>query len=389
MAAMALSACGSEEAPKAAIGHGSSTRGCDGVVFDGPGPPDWRRDSDWIGPFGLAGGAHGPDFSIGSFTDGRLEIKTPTLVAGHRPVTISLPRDELGRAGILALDSERAYTSVTYVPCEDKPRTVFPAGFVLRDRRPVTLLVEVGDGPARKLVVGAPDFVSVREAVVQGALRDFRRGTEVGPTRFDRCLAAGLRRSLTRERLEVLASVHDRRYGGPYTVQSLARLAVPVGDACGGRQYVPELIFAAHALAKSGLSAPAARRLGIEYGPYLGITCPNVDPRRAVPTACDGVGIDVVLDRPAAGVSATVGGRRLALKTPGLHSGERGRDWVGYLGRVGLERPGSPFELPGRAEGHWSGYPPLYLPVRLAVEYRGGGEGGAHLPRVFLSPGWG
>jgi hypothetical protein len=44
-----------------------------------------------------------------------------------------------------------AYASVTYVPCADKPRTVFAAGFLLRDRKPVTLLVRVGDGPVRGL----------------------------------------------------------------------------------------------------------------------------------------------------------------------------------------------------------------------------------------------
>ncbi len=78
-------------------------------------------------------------------------MKTPTMVAGHRPVTISLPEAQRYLAGILGVHPRPAYASVTYVPCDDKPRTVFAAGFLLRDRRPVTLLVQVGRGPVRDL----------------------------------------------------------------------------------------------------------------------------------------------------------------------------------------------------------------------------------------------
>jgi hypothetical protein len=131
------------------LGVGSKVRNCD-VTFDGPGPADWRRHSRWIGPFGLAG-PNGPDFDVGAFEGGLLTVKTPTMVAGHRPVTISIPGAQRYRAGILAVHPDRAYASVTYVPCDDKPRTVFAAGFLLRDRRPITLLVQVGDGPVRGL----------------------------------------------------------------------------------------------------------------------------------------------------------------------------------------------------------------------------------------------
>lgn len=385
-----LAGCGSDSpqaGSDAPVGRGSLTRDCD-TVFDGPGPADWRRGSTWTGSFGLAGPGPGPDFGEGVFEEGRLTVKTPTMVAGHRPVTISLPSGERERAGILAVRPGRAYASVTYVPCEDKPRTVFAAGFLLADRQPVTLLVKVGDGPVRRLSVGDPAAV-LRDAVVRGALHDFHSGTEAGPAGFDRCLAAGLRARLTRSRLEVLSAVHERRFGGPFTVQALARLAVPIGDRCGGRQYVPELIFAAHALHGSRLRSPGATRLGIDYGPYLGITCPNPDVRRPVPTSCDAVGIDVALSHRVRGVRAVVGGRPVDLRTPGLHSGVRGQDWVGHLEDVGLERPDSPFHLPGRAEGHWAGYPPVYLPVRLLVEESAGRVAAADLPRVFLSPGWG
>lgn len=128
---------------------GSKVRDCD-IVFAGSGHPGWRRRSLAIGPLGLAG-REGPDFDVGDFEDGLLSVKTPTLIAGHRPVTISIPPAQRYRAAILGVHPRPAYASVTYVPCAAKPRTVFAAGFLLRDRRPLTLLVKVGDGPTRGL----------------------------------------------------------------------------------------------------------------------------------------------------------------------------------------------------------------------------------------------
>jgi hypothetical protein len=129
------------------LAAGSKARDCD-VVFDGPGPADWRRRSLAIGPFGLSG----PDFHESPRAYGLLIVKTPMLVAGHRPVTISIPRALRYRAAILGVHPGRSgYARVTYVPCADKPRTVFAAGFLLRDRRPISLLVKVGDGPTRGL----------------------------------------------------------------------------------------------------------------------------------------------------------------------------------------------------------------------------------------------
>jgi hypothetical protein len=135
--------------PELAVG--SKVRDCD-ITFIGPGHANWRQHSLWIGPFGLGGpGPGGPDFDEGAHEGGLLLLKTPTMVAGHRPVTISVPEAQRYRVGILGVHRRPAYASVTYVPCDDKPRTVFAAGFLLRDRRPVTLLVQVGDGPVRRL----------------------------------------------------------------------------------------------------------------------------------------------------------------------------------------------------------------------------------------------
>jgi hypothetical protein len=150
----ASGAAGTRSAPAdRALAVGSKVRDC-GVTFDGPGPADWRRHSLWIGPFGLAGPGPGPDFDEGALAGGLVTVKTPTMVAGHRPVTISVPEAQRDRVGILGVHPRPAYASVTYVPCDDKPRTVFAAGFLLCDRRPVTLLVQVGDGPVRGLRVG-------------------------------------------------------------------------------------------------------------------------------------------------------------------------------------------------------------------------------------------
>jgi hypothetical protein len=233
------------------------------------------------------------------------------------------------------------------------------------------------------------DYDLMRAKVVLGLARDFRAGTHAGPPRFAICVRLGMRRALTREQLNRLVAVQRRPDGQQFAAQALNALAAPIGAECGGAKYVPELVTASEALdgdyplSRLGV---AARRLGVTYGPYLGLTC-----RKAGSTRCDSVGLDVVLRREARAVTAWVGGRRLALRTPGLHSGEAGRDWVGYLDRAGLGRPGSPFHIPsnGRNPGAWAGSPAVYLPVRLEVAYPDETTVTGALPRVFLSPGWG
>jgi hypothetical protein len=233
------------------------------------------------------------------------------------------------------------------------------------------------------------DYGTMRDKVVLGLAQDFRAGTHAGPVRYGLCVRLGMRRALTREQLDRLVAVYRRPDGQQFAAQALNALAAPVGAECGGAKYVPELVTASAALggdyplSRLGI---ATRRLGITYGPYLGVTCHQVGSTR-----CDSVGIDVVLRRDARAVTVRVGGRRLALRTPGLHSGEAGRDWVGYLNRVGLGRPGSPFRIPtnGRNAVTWAGSPAVYLPVRLEISYPDETTVAGALPRVFLSPGWG
>ena len=244
-------------------------------------------------------------------------------------------------------------------------------------------------GSSAPLSPAATDFNRMRDKVVLGLATDFRAGTHAGPDGFGLCVRLGMRRVLTRAQLSRLVSVYRRPGGKAFAAQALNALAAPIGAECGGAKFVPELIGAAEAL---GGEYPlsrleiAARRLGIGYGPYLGVRC-----ARPGSTHCDQVGIDVVLHREAAAVTAWVGGRRLHLQTPGLHNGVVGRDWVGYLARVGLDRPESPFYIPlnGRNPGTWAGYPAVYVPVRLAIAYPSGDRVLGTLPRVFLSPGWG
>ncbi|MFT3863376.1 MAG: hypothetical protein QM729_03820 [Solirubrobacterales bacterium] len=121
----------------------------------------------------------------------------------------------------------------------------------------------------------------------------------------------------------------------------------------------------------------------LSYGPYLGVRCPR--PNRI---GCDRVGIDLVLGRPARRVSATLAGRVLALRTPGLHTGVRGEDWVGTLDRAGLTRRGSPFFI-GSARTVWVGDPPVHVPVLITATLGDGTRRALLLPRVTLSPGWG
>ncbi len=245
------------------------------------------------------------------------------------------------------------------------------------------------ESAAARTSTAPTNYDVMRDKVVLGLAKDFRAGTNVGPKGYATCVRNGFRRALSPDRLDSLVAIYRRPDGQAFAAQALSRIAAPIGAECGGAKFMPEPIDASAALAGhyplSRLMI-AARRLGITYGPYLGVTC-----HRAGHTGCEEVGIDLVLRRDARSVTAWVGRRRLTLRTPGEHNGVAGRDWVGFVRGVGLNRPGSPFQIPdnGRNRGTWAGYPPVHLPVRLAVAYPGGGTVAGTLPSVFLSPGWG
>jgi len=233
------------------------------------------------------------------------------------------------------------------------------------------------------------DYAVMRDKVILGLAKDFRATTPARPPRYGICVRLGMRRVLTRAQLDRFVTIYRWPGGRQLAARALNALAAPIGADCGGAKYVPELVTAAAALGNDyplSRFGIAARRLGVVYGPYLGVTCRNGGSRR-----CDSIGVDLVLRRDARAVTAWVGGRRLALRTPGLHSGEAGRDWVGYLDRVGLERAGSPFHVPshGRGSATWAGGPAVHLPVRLEVSYPDETTVTGTLRRTFLRPGWG
>lgn len=158
MAVVAMTGCGGSSQPgdqtsrgvtsnrTAAIGAGSKTLTChSGGVFIGSGKPNWRQLSDVAGPFGLA---HSAAHLGKRLNDGRFHTKDPVIVQGHRPVELWVPRKERDRVAIAVVDPDpRAgpWSRIAFVPCHSKPRTVWPAGLVLRDRSPIVLRVRVGD----------------------------------------------------------------------------------------------------------------------------------------------------------------------------------------------------------------------------------------------------
>ncbi len=127
---------------------------------------------------------------------------------------------------------------------------------------------------------------------------------------------------------------------------------------------------------RSGIdpNAAAVRRLGVSYGPYMGLRC-----ARPVPKArCETIGIDVEFRRRAAKVVAVAGSQRVVLRTPGRHGGVRFRDWVGNFTHAGI--------APGR---YPAGTDVVRVPVELFVHFADGRRAHARFPGVFLYPGWG
>lgn len=134
------------------IGHGSGELSCETFPFAGSGHSDWRRDSYSFGPFGVS-----HNFAAGRREpDGLFHSKTPMLVEGHGTVVVTVPESERQRFGIEILKPDRPISTLTLKPCPDKKRTMWAAGFVLRDLRPVALDVRIGQKEGT-LRVGPPE----------------------------------------------------------------------------------------------------------------------------------------------------------------------------------------------------------------------------------------
>lgn len=85
-----------------------------------------------------------------------------------------------------------------------------------------------------------------RADVIAGARDDFRHSQDV-PASFVRCFVPELRQALNRPALDRLGATARNR-GQPAAARALNRFAAPIGDRCGGRQYVPQLTGAARGL---------------------------------------------------------------------------------------------------------------------------------------------
>ena len=127
--------------------------------------------------------------------------------------------------------------------------------------------------------------------------------------------------------------------------------------------------------------APSRPRKILRRAPYAGVACP-----RANSIACDRVGLAVWLGEPAAGVSARLDGRPVALGA--AHLGGRPRtDWIGYLRPAGL-LDGALRITPDRGRTHWEGAHPKR--VRLVVDVlRRDGSAARTQTTAPLSSGWG
>ena len=122
----------------------------------------WRSEAASAGPVGIFG--TGRNFLTitrsgsykGQWAGVRFETKTPFITEGHEPVTLSISPPDRSRARLQAPTSPPwvPQLEVRFIPCPDQPRTAWPAGFLLHDRRPITLIVRRPGDPDRQLRVG-------------------------------------------------------------------------------------------------------------------------------------------------------------------------------------------------------------------------------------------
>jgi hypothetical protein len=86
----------------------------------------------------------------------RLETKTPLIAEGHEPATLSIAPRDRPHARLQAPTSPpwAPHVEIRFVPCPDQARTVWAAGFLLRNRLPVRLRVRRSGEPDRWLRVG-------------------------------------------------------------------------------------------------------------------------------------------------------------------------------------------------------------------------------------------
>jgi hypothetical protein len=213
----------------------------------------------------------------------------------------------------------------------------------------------------------------VRGAVIRGAATDFALATGIGGPSFEACVKVGLRDALDAATIGNLVAVYRRPGGVAYAAQALNALAAPPAASCGHRHWVPELVEAARGLRSAAPIGAAIEKLGVTYGPYLGMRC-----RHAGYGRCGRFGIDVVFGHAASRVLATVGPQTIRLRTPGLHNGVEYRDWVGTFTHA---------DLPPRRRHRDQDL--VYVGVELRVHFADGRRARAVFSHVLVSSGWG
>jgi hypothetical protein len=109
----------------------------------------WRPDATALGRIGFYGTGR-------NFLKNPKKTKVPVVVEGHKPVTVTITAQDREHAR-LVVGTPRGFTEVVrarFKPCRDRPETWWPAGFSLRNRQPVELLVQQGSGEPQRLQVG-------------------------------------------------------------------------------------------------------------------------------------------------------------------------------------------------------------------------------------------
>jgi hypothetical protein len=240
-------------------GPGVTAR-CEGI---GPDSGTWRRGAEAVGAFGLLA----RDLSNARrLRNGTFGVKMGAVVEGHTPVTLRVPDEARGRVGLIYGDATRgrmqlsdAPVEVTFEPCPNRARSGYVGGLLIDTvREPVTLEVQLTDSRTESLTIQArvPTPLS-REAVEQelrarvlaGAERDFTGTTP--PPGFKECFLDSFGPVLTGATLDDLVQIREER-GQPAAARALNGLAVAVGDGCGGREHVPQLISASEQLPSGG-----------------------------------------------------------------------------------------------------------------------------------------
>lgn len=168
---LAIAGCGGSDddsGQEAILGEESAVVRCERAMLGAGGPGDWQKLATTVGRFNVFG--TGRDFKTAQKTPiagyPRLQeptgpiygTKTPMIVVGRKPLVVEVADEDRDRAGLAVPSIARGgpYAEVRFVPCRDQPRTTWPAGWVLRDRDPVSLTVREEDGAAIEGSVGRP-----------------------------------------------------------------------------------------------------------------------------------------------------------------------------------------------------------------------------------------